>query len=339
MKLSIIVPVYNVEKYVARCLDSLLNQGLSEDDYEIICVNDGSTDHSLQICQQYESEHKNIHVYSQENQGVSAARNFGLEKASAEAVCFADSDDTIVPGGLSIALKYYSDNDIDLVRYWCRFIVKGTECAKPPFEEKAYFEGDGFGFIAKHGFCTFAYCYIIRKDFLLHHNITFKSIKMAEDLLFVETLLLHNPRMIAISLPIYNYHINPSSATTTRTPTHSQACVNAFITALDEIKNMASKISDTAVQAKSKTEISSRVVPIVSRMMTSNYKKAEFYIVVSKLKDLDILPVSKKNGISSSKLQILINTVTSSYMAYKAASFLYSHIFAPYILPKLDRNK
>ncbi|MDY5902655.1 MAG: glycosyltransferase, partial [Sodaliphilus sp.] len=57
MKLSIIVPVYNVEKYVARCLDSLLNQGLSEDDYEIICVNDGSTDHSLQICQQYESEH------------------------------------------------------------------------------------------------------------------------------------------------------------------------------------------------------------------------------------------------------------------------------------------
>ncbi|MDY5803795.1 MAG: hypothetical protein SPJ98_07980, partial [Sodaliphilus sp.] len=214
-----------------------------------------------------------------------------------------------------------------------------TECAKPPFEEKAYFEGDGFGFIAKYGFCTFAYCYIIRKDFLLHHNITFKSIKMAEDLLFVETSLLHNPRMIAISLPIYNYHINPSSATTTRTPTHSQACVNAFITALDEIKNMASKISDTAVQAKSKTEISSRVVPIVSRMMTSNYKKAEFYIVVSKLKDLDILPVSKKNGISSSKLQILINTVTSSYMAYKAASFLYSHIFAPYILPKLDRNK
>lgn len=339
MKLSIIVPVYNVEKYVARCLDSLLNQGLSEDDYEIICVNDGSTDHSLQICQQYESEHKNIHVYSQENQGVSAARNLGLTKASAEAVCFADSDDTIVPNGLSIALKYYSDNDVDLVRYWCRYIVTESDRPDNPLEHNAYFIGDGHAFMEKYGLCQYCYCYIIRRKFLLMHNIKFKNLVMAEDALFVATMLINRPQMIALSLPIYLYHINAQSATTNRNHLHSQTCVDSLICSIEETYSMASRIHNAEIFEKFKECFFNRLYMIISRMLTSNYSKAQLRSQVVRLKKVGVLPVSRKKGVKANISRFMMNFVTNSYFAYKIISPIYAKIFVPYILPKLDRNK
>lgn len=90
---SIIVPVYNVDKYLARCLDSLINQTLT--DFEIICVNDGSTDDSLAILNKYAIEYKTIKVYNKANGGAASARNFGLKKAVGEYVMFVDSDDWI----------------------------------------------------------------------------------------------------------------------------------------------------------------------------------------------------------------------------------------------------
>ena len=88
VKVSIIIPVYNAEKYLKRCLDSVLSQTLK--DIEIICVNDGSTDNSIQILKEYGSK---IKVINQENQGLSVARNTGLKEAKGEFVAFLDSDD------------------------------------------------------------------------------------------------------------------------------------------------------------------------------------------------------------------------------------------------------
>ena len=87
-KISVIVPVYNVEKYLATCLDSLIDQGVDENDYEIILVNDGSTDNSLNICNSYADKHPNICVYSQENQGLPAARNTGFMNICARRTAF-----------------------------------------------------------------------------------------------------------------------------------------------------------------------------------------------------------------------------------------------------------
>lgn len=92
-KISIIVPVYNVEKYLKRGLNSLVNQTFFEF-LEIIIINDGSTDESLEICKRYEKKYENIKVYSQKNNGVSSARNLGLDHVSSKYVCFFDADDT-----------------------------------------------------------------------------------------------------------------------------------------------------------------------------------------------------------------------------------------------------
>ena len=92
-KFSIIVPVYNVESYLAKCLDSILCQ--SYKDYEIIAINDGSTDNSSKILKEYVDKYDNIIVINQENQGLSQARNNGVKEAKGEYIIFADSDDFI----------------------------------------------------------------------------------------------------------------------------------------------------------------------------------------------------------------------------------------------------
>ncbi len=109
LKISIIVPVYNVEKYLTQCLDSLLDQGLSAEEYEIICINDGSKDCSLKILQEYESKHSNIVVIDKENGGVSSARNAGIERAKGEYIWFIDADDWIARKCLGDLVKILKD--------------------------------------------------------------------------------------------------------------------------------------------------------------------------------------------------------------------------------------
>ncbi len=100
MKLSVIVPAYNVEKFLPRCLDSLLRQGLEVGEYEVICVNDGSPDNCAQILAEYEQKYPGIfRVITQENRGLGEARNTGMKVAQGEYIAFVDSDDYVVDGG------------------------------------------------------------------------------------------------------------------------------------------------------------------------------------------------------------------------------------------------
>lgn len=91
--ISIIIPIYNSDKYLLECLNSVINQSFL--DFEVLCVNDGSTDRSKDICEQYVRKDKRFRLYNQENAGVSVARNLGIEQAQGEYLCFLDSDDVI----------------------------------------------------------------------------------------------------------------------------------------------------------------------------------------------------------------------------------------------------
>lgn len=105
MKISIIIPVYNVEQYVERCIRSCVNQSVPSTDFQIICVNDGSTDNSLCVIEKLAKEYPNIEIISQKNRGLSAARNTGMRKAIGEYYMFVDSDDWIADGSLIRIIK------------------------------------------------------------------------------------------------------------------------------------------------------------------------------------------------------------------------------------------
>ena len=113
-KVSIIVPVYNVSNYLGKCLESLVNQSLK--DIEIIVINDGSTDNSLEIAREYEKKYSNIlSVYSQKNGGLSDARNHGLKYAKGKYIAFVDSDDYVKKDMFLKLYNYGVKNDLDVV--------------------------------------------------------------------------------------------------------------------------------------------------------------------------------------------------------------------------------
>lgn len=110
--ISIIVPVYNVEKYLDRCVQSILIQSFKR--FELILVNDGSTDNSFEICQKYRKKDSRVILISQENKGLSAARNTGLNNAHGDYICFIDSDDFIEKDYLKLLLNNLKSNNADI---------------------------------------------------------------------------------------------------------------------------------------------------------------------------------------------------------------------------------
>ena len=108
--LSVIIPVYNSQEYLRECLDSILNQTF--DDYEIICINDGSSDNSYEILKEYENKDKRVVVYNQTNKGASTARNLGMANSNGKYITFMDSDDCIEKDTYEKALKYIDDVDV-----------------------------------------------------------------------------------------------------------------------------------------------------------------------------------------------------------------------------------
>ena len=117
-KISVIIPCYNVENYIGECLDSVINQTF--EDVEILCINDGSTDNTLNILETYGERDSRIEIFSQKNQGLSASRNLGLEKAKGKYIFFLDSDDYIELNALEELFNLAEEKSLDLILYKLR---------------------------------------------------------------------------------------------------------------------------------------------------------------------------------------------------------------------------
>ncbi len=127
MKLSIIVPMFNVENYIARCLDSLLAQNISCDDYEVLVVNDGCQDNSVQVVKEYQKKYENIVLIEKMNGGLSSARNMGLLYCKGEYIWMVDSDDSIQENCLKDLLEYAFSKDIDFLSFPMNDIFDSTK--------------------------------------------------------------------------------------------------------------------------------------------------------------------------------------------------------------------
>lgn len=114
-KLSIIVPVYNVENYIRTCFESIFKQGLYDDDYEVIIVNDGSTDNSMRMIEDYVKQHNNITIINQKNQGLSVARNNGIKAAKGEYILMPDSDDLLIERSIPPLLDAALETKVDII--------------------------------------------------------------------------------------------------------------------------------------------------------------------------------------------------------------------------------
>lgn len=218
VKISIIIPVYNAEKYLSACLDSVLQQTLQE--IEIICVNDGSKDNSLAILQQYQSIDSRIVLINQHNQGVSVARNKGLEIASGEFVGFVDADDTIEPKMYQTLYKTAINQNVDVVishflKEQDGVVVKSS--LPFPFHQKfdsLYIEKEIIPYMISHDGLNTSCPKIYKKSLIYSKEIRFpEGVALGEDGLFNFQSFFWAASAIQIPYAGYLYREVPGSAT------------------------------------------------------------------------------------------------------------------------------
>ena len=212
--LTVVIPVYNVEKYLDRCLKSILIQEWKN--YDIILVDDGSTDRSSQICDDYVKAYDFISVIHKENGGLSEARNTGISQAKGEYVYFPDSDDWLEPDTFIALAEALESQKFDIISFNREF-VKGEEdvIISDPLETQVFNGKDAFVHMLKHSYITgFANDKIYRKSLFVDHDILFPKGKYYEDLGTNYKLFLSAKKVYATNQKYYHYLIdNPDSIT------------------------------------------------------------------------------------------------------------------------------
>ena len=212
-KISVIIPVYNVEAFLEEALNSIVSQSMR--DIEIICVNDGSTDNSAQILQEFSLKDSRVKVFTQKNQGVSAARNTGIQHANGEYIVFFDGDDFYIEKeAFAILYSKMKQDKSDIGIFGYKNLLSGklyVNCFYSKFREAYPKVGDNNYF----DYPIFVHDKIFKADFLKKNNITFnKQIKNAEDFIFSLTCYFYKPRYSIINKIMYVYREDrPNSAT------------------------------------------------------------------------------------------------------------------------------
>lgn len=211
MKLSIIIPVYKVEKFLSKCISSCLDQDLSNDDYEILIVNDGSPDNCLNIAQEFASKNKNITVVSQVNQGLSAARNAGFSIANGEYVWFVDSDDYIEKNCLSRLCLLLTD-DVDMLQLQYRLVYDDPNLNKDKIKETPQGVYSGHEVTLMGGVSAPAQFTIYRTEFLRRYGLRFVPGIYHEDSEFKPRVTYLAKKIKFDNEIVYNYYQRPTGS-------------------------------------------------------------------------------------------------------------------------------
>lgn len=212
MRLSIIIPMYNAENYIERCVNSVYRQGLSLSDFEVIIINDGSTDNSAKIvgvlCQAY----TNLFLLNKRNGGQGAARNIGIEKAKGDYLMFIDSDDYLLDNQINDCLLKAEENHIDVCCMGIRRMLPSGKAAlfiKPSFREDVVYSGTWL--LLHYYFPSSACAHFFRRELLCQSGLRFQTKIMHEDVDFQLKLFSFINRFMFCNKEVYVYEYNPNS--------------------------------------------------------------------------------------------------------------------------------
>lgn len=293
MKLSIIIPIYKVEDYLRKCVDSVLNQDY--EDYEIILVDDGSPDGCPAICDKYAAEHDNIQVIHRENGGLSEARNSGIEVAQGEFIMFVDSDDYIEPNVLGGLMAQMVRDNLDVLRYRLQYVNPQYEVYNPyksnPFKGNDYSEEptDGILFLnTRMNIQCYAWQFILNRTLLA--GCLFTPGIYFEDTDWTPRMLCRAERVASTDAVVYNYLVREGSITNAVYRSKQQKVLDDKMRLVREMQRQAADLKsqgkDSSWYAKM---IAATVISIVGILSTQFYKERNDYL--SQLKEFKIFPI------------------------------------------------
>lgn len=324
VNLSIIVPIYGVEQYLRKCVDSLLNQDIPSSEYEIILVDDGSPDACPQICDEYarmnELENEGvrefrkplIRVIHRENGGLSAARNSGIKVAQGEYVMFVDSDDYIEPNVLGGLLAQIEREQLDVLRYDFRNVneqYKEFHPNKDPKRDVDLSETvvDGETFLNERlGPMCYAVMFVIRRELLAH--CIFKEGIYFEDVEWTPRMILRAKRIASTSTIVYNYLWREGSITLPDNPQKREKVLRDKITLIKGFKEQQKLVKDPKWFVWMTSSTAMGVLGMLAKMPFSERKP-----YLQKLKLLNIFPLlTEKEKMLSHKIKTIMANISPS---------------------------
>lgn len=305
MRLSVVVPVYNVEPYLRKCVDSLLDQDLTGDEYEIVLVDDGSTDQGGAICDSYASQYAQVKVVHQPNGGLSAARNSGIDVAQGAYVVFVDSDDYIEPNVLKTLVDKAEADDLDVLRFNYRNVNERYEAFEPnkvskPFVDYRDEVCDGSTFLVERlGFGCYAWQFVVRRALL--DVCCFKKSIYLEDTEWTPRLLTEAQRVTSTDLIVYNYLQREGSITQNKDAEKKKKLLADLFSLIDSMQEQKKGVKDTRWHEGIIAQTALYIIGFVSE---NYYQQRTEYL--KQLKAKQIFPLSTYHALPAVKRKVFL---------------------------------
>lgn len=327
--LSIVVPLYNTEKYIARCLDSLLDQDIPPDQFEIIVINDGTPDEGRSVVEGYVEKHPQIRLFDQPNSGLYIARNRGISLARGKYIYFIDSDDFIAPKALGPIVSFMKAKQLDIFGFG---IVTTSEDKLPPVQYgEGYFNPlepvSGPEYIATSKFRNEAVWYVADREFLIDIDLKFGKGHGLEDGIFTAELIYHSRSIVTIPLEIYGYYQRPESTMHTDNSARNRYLLKGYEVAAQEFKKFYDRIkplgvlNETGLQ-RIKSKQQSYIFFLLIRVVKSDLTFREMDELLARLRTSGFYPIHDFIGPDYSKpvYRILVLILNNKLFFYPAVS-------------------
>lgn len=317
MILSLIVPVYNVETYLQKCVDSLLNQDLPAKDYEIILIDDGSTDKSGHLCDILAAVGSNIHVIHQPNKGLGAARNTGIAAASGQYIQFVDSDDYLCPNVLGGIVHQLENQKLDILRINYQNVKTDGDVFEPnkyskPFDDYSEIVCDGLSFLNERlGFACYAVQFVCRAALLKQGGNGFREGILYEDVDWAPRILLQAKRVASCPTMVYNYLYRQNSITRNYDADRKRKSVEDKLQLIGTMKDQGDTVKD---HRWFDGMIAQTVLSILSEVSRYFYKDSKMYI--GQLKGFQVFPLTSYHATPSAAKKIWLANFSPRLLCY-----------------------
>lgn len=287
IQLSIIIPVYNVEKYIRTCLESIYYQGLDDNCFEIILINDGTKDKSIDVVQDIIQRHNNIVIINQDNQGTSVARNNGIEIAKGSYILMIDPDDMLYKNSLMPLLNKAIKSQPDIVvADFTRMTEKEIENKLLPTTNQiaVYKDMTGKQFFLDHFSYakSYVWCNLYRKDFLSKNKIKFIPGIIYEDQPYCHESSLKAQKCILSNIKLYIYRIRSGSAMDE--PMNRKKAVSACIAITNTWKLTSQYKDDIAIVNKIQDHVYHYFTILICMLVHCDLNRKELNEIIDFLK-------------------------------------------------------
>lgn len=292
LRLSIIVPFYNVAKFLSKCVESLLKQDFSGEEYEIIVINDGSTDGSDLIAIKYANEYRNVYLINQQNKGAGGARNTGIQYSGGKYIQFVDADDFLCFNRIRTLLDKMDRDELDILRFNYQHVNEHYEVVQPHKNPGQFVDyrdevTDGISFLTQRlGYACYVPQFIFRSDLIRKEKNLFKEQIYFEDTEWIPRILIQAKRITSVNTIVYNYLLNEESITQGMDDEKKRKILNDKLSIVDSMKIQMADMKDKRWH---KGMIAFTVLSALDDAIA--YFWNEYADVIAKIKQKEVFPL------------------------------------------------